>query len=1204
MPKLESLELEIVQKSKTSTTSINNLAKALTELAKAGQSAESLNKASSALAGIAAASEGLKSASGGINQVANALKRMGETLGQTEGAVDGLKRIAEALNQISTAANGLNGVSNNIRDINHAATRVIATPRASADQGGNGLPNSGEDYATVEGTGAVAETTEKVEALGEAAGVSSDKIDRMREALAGIDSALSAGNIKSATDGVKDMAKTLNETSFEQAEDAIRRLYDALETGNPDVISEAIQSASNALRHLPGDADTASNTVDRFKASVQSTLSSIGAFSKQLLAVPWNRFKKNIKGTVGGLGQLFSSFKRIAMYRALRTAIKAITQGFAIGVKHLYAWSDLVGNSFKQSMDSLSTSANYLKNSLGAMVSPIIDALAPAVEILVDRFVDLLNAINQFFATVTGATTWRKAVKQQKEYAANTDSAAAAQKKLNHQLMAFDELNNITSNQPSGGGSGSNKQEVDDGSFVTEALPDWAKGIKEAIEKDDWYGAGALLADKLNGMLDEWDAEAFGKKIGTKFQHGIDAYLGFMQTFNWNQLGIKSADFVNGLMHSVNAEDLGKAIVAKMNAALQFLAGFTSSFEWDTAGKWLADVIIGAFTGLDWGSLGKLIKNLATGLLDMLKAGISELAGHGGEIISTIGDFFSGLGWDGLFAVGGIVGLTLAIKNLFSGALLSGADSALAAGGAVETGIKTAMGSFAARLGTIALVVGFTWFVSSSHGLKEPTAEGMADALGDEKNPALQVGKWFDGLFGTGYSDEFMAEFTEALKSDADVIAAYNKEMQQLGTKYVGDQGAANAGALEAALSAFKYKQKFKGAAEHDRGYKDPDTGWVDWFPSEIDTTQQVQAIAAVGEAAANARKKVHELPPTDDEVSRFQDQAAKQAGSKGTGLITQAAINARNKVKELPPADDEVAKFQDAATKDITAVNKIKTAAVNAGSQVDGITPTKTTTDNGAKNLGIWETATDGIKTAAKNAGTQVDGIAPTAAKTNSGKSNLTVWKTAANGIKDAAEKAGTNIKNIPTSKKITFTDASSGLKNASNYASVFVTNTGKFKSKYTFTVNASELGNAADDAKKLYQNLNNINSKSWRIQVTGDMKLKMVSEKGNAMYFVEPMAQGGLPDTGQLFLANEAGPELIGTINGKTAVSSNQEITGIADAVYDTGEEEAALLREQNQLLRQLLAKNTSINLAPNVAAGRWVAQASNAYRKATGG
>jgi hypothetical protein len=89
-----------------------------------------------------------------------------------------------------------------------------------------------------------------------------------------------------------------------------------------------------------------------------------------------------------------------------------------------------------------------------------------------------------------------------------------------------------------------------------------------------------------------------------------------------------------------------------------------------------------------------------------------------------------------------------------------------------------------------------------------------------------------------------------------------------------------------------------------------------------------------------------------------------------------------------------------------------------------------------------------------------------------------------------------------------------------------------------------------------------------------------------------------------GDLFIANEAGPELVGSINGRTAVASNQEITGISDAVRDTGETEAELLREQNRLLRQLLSKSNSVTLAPTAAAGRWVAQSQAAYARATGG
>ena len=68
-----------------------------------------------------------------------------------------------------------------------------------------------------------------------------------------------------------------------------------------------------------------------------------------------------------------------------------------------------------------------------------------------------------------------------------------------------------------------------------------------------------------------------------------------------------------------------------------------------------------------------------------------------------------------------------------------------------------------------------------------------------------------------------------------------------------------------------------------------------------------------------------------------------------------------------------------------------------------------------------------------------------------------------------------------------------------------------------------------------------------------------------------------GGFPEIGDLFMANEHGiPELVGTMNGKPAVGSGQEITGISNAVYTTAQEEMALMREQNNLLRRLLDKD----------------------------
>ena len=46
---------------------------------------------------------------------------------------------------------------------------------------------------------------------------------------------------------------------------------------------------------------------------------------------------------------------------------------------------------------------------------------------------------------------------------------------------------------------------------------------------------------------------------------------------------------------------------------------------------------------------------------------------------------------------------------------------------------------------------------------------------------------------------------------------------------------------------------------------------------------------------------------------------------------------------------------------------------------------------------------------------------------------------------------------------------------------------------------------------------------------------------------------AEGGFPETGQLFMAREAGPEMVGTMGGKTAVANNDQIVeGISAGVY----------------------------------------------------
>ena len=97
-----------------------------------------------------------------------------------------------------------------------------------------------------------------------------------------------------------------------------------------------------------------------------------------------------------------------------------------------------------------------------------------------------------------------------------------------------------------------------------------------------------------------------------------------------------------------------------------------------------------------------------------------------------------------------------------------------------------------------------------------------------------------------------------------------------------------------------------------------------------------------------------------------------------------------------------------------------------------------------------------------------------------------------------------------------------------------------------------------------------------------------------------IPTFASGGFPDRGQLFIASESGPEMVGRMGGRTAVANKDQITdGIATAVYAANTEQNQLLREQNELLRMILAK-PGVNKDDVV--DLWRAGASD-YKKQTG-
>lgn len=138
------------------------------------------------------------------------------------------------------------------------------------------------------------------------------------------------------------------------------------------------------------------------------------------------------------------------------------------------------------------------------------------------------------------------------------------------------------------------------------------------------------------------------------------------------------------------------------------------------------------------------------------------------------------------------------------------------------------------------------------------------------------------------------------------------------------------------------------------------------------------------------------------------------------------------------------------------------------------------------------------------------------------------------------------------------------------------------------------------------LVSNISNAFSNiSSRIRSVGSslsgLSFKMPSISGRSTSKIKGYAAGGFPDSYSLFMAGENGrAEMLGTVGGNTAVAGGAEITGIASAVYSTGQKEEKLLSAAVQLLQIIADKDFGITTDE---VGRAARDYNEQHRKRTG-
>lgn len=135
----------------------------------------------------------------------------------------------------------------------------------------------------------------------------------------------------------------------------------------------------------------------------------------------------------------------------------------------------------------------------------------------------------------------------------------------------------------------------------------------------------------------------------------------------------------------------------------------------------------------------------------------------------------------------------------------------------------------------------------------------------------------------------------------------------------------------------------------------------------------------------------------------------------------------------------------------------------------------------------------------------------------------------------------------------------------------------TGNLVAAYIGAALVLTVASIAFNAKKAKVSVSGIESRLNELKNYGYLGPGMASQVPGSYQLY---ATGGFPKSGQMFFARESGPELVGTIGGRTAVANNDQIVqAVASGVASAVNKEVLLLQEQNSLLRTIAGKGSNI-------------------------
>lgn len=621
-----------------------------------------------------AASKSVKGLAKSLDSLATASKGLGK-LPRAVAAIEGIKispKLKENLDKIAEAGKALSATGRGIKAAADGFEKISKMGSdTDLDKKFDNVSNAVSRFVENLNSGISDETISRLEKVADTLDrITQNANTKIKGKIVDVSSAVGAPKAAKAAITWGSLEKVFSKISS-SASDIARNLYGVFEatgiTKDIDRITSAVQRNIPVLGELTDSWKVAASEIKNILLSQSSLVdkaanlmlvrvkhitkalyslakipfTNIGMTKgiMALLSMPFRGFAENIKDLTKRWNKFTSSLARIAVYRLIRTALKEIAAGIREGVDNLYLWAQAWKDTYKsadrflQSMDTLTTGFLYLKNSIGAAVSPLIDYVAPIIDSLIDKFVSLANAINQALAALTGASLWRKAVRYPVTYG---DTMANAKKKaddLKRTVLAFDELNKLDDNKKKSGGSGSDEW---DQSKMFEEMAVGDK-FRKLLNSADWTPIGRIISDKINNALKNIDwhdikvtTTKWATRFGTLFNsvlNGVSMPLigkSFAELGNTIALGINTffdkIDFKEFGEHLAKGLEMfifkakwgewGKALTQKIKALIDTLYGFRN-VDLSGLGAGITEMIAGMFENIDFGRIADAVSTLA-----------------------------------------------------------------------------------------------------------------------------------------------------------------------------------------------------------------------------------------------------------------------------------------------------------------------------------------------------------------------------------------------------------------------------------------------------------------------------------------------------------------------------------------------------------------------------------------------------------------